>query len=112
MSARGTTLIEMMIVVSMTGILVGVFATSVSDVHRNAAYVQNRERAWQVLDYEADAIVHGVASDAATRERLLARLPGGKYRAVETSGTTRLEVRWTVGAREETESLVVVGSPR
>lgn len=113
MSPRGTTLIELMVVVAILGILALIFSASTSDTRKQAAYIQSRERALQVLEYEADAITRGIPADGATTRDLLRRVPGATISRAPSGATTRLTVRWTSSSgRKHSQTLYVFGRPR
>ena len=111
---RGTTLIELMIVVSLLGIAVtGAWGMQASILQKQAAEVMQRERALQVLEYQAGAIVRGEKADAQQLEALLRAVPSGRLETrAAGEGLTELTVHWPSPRGEATRTLVVFGSRR
>lgn len=105
---RGMTLIELMVAVAALGVAVA--ATS-HEVEANRARSQGalvRERAQQVLEYEARALLRGKPPAPAVREALLAEVPRGAFSA-ETSGeATVLRVSFVLEGRPAEQSLTLL----
>ena len=70
--------------------------------------LMQRERALQVLEYQANALVHGVPSDPAQLAALLREIPEGKLEARPAGeGMKALTVRWRSPQGESQRTLVV-----
>ena len=110
---RGFTLIEMMIAVALIGIFVALVDQLKMPLHRNAAALLLRERARQVLEYEADAITHHAAIDDRVLQELMADLPDAHLFETPRSKATALSVSWRSSDGEgQYLELVVLGGAR
>jgi hypothetical protein len=107
---RGSTLIELMIVLSILLITVFTIGAASGMIRPWAVEVVLRERALQVLEAEARALMQGRAgAEAEVRQLLLAELPQGRLeQAPAGAGAVRLTVHWRGAARgPSTRTLVV-----
>lgn len=110
---RGMTLIEMMITVAILGIVAVSTSDGVLQVKRHAAFALQRERALQVLEYEAAAIVSGRPVDAEATAVLLALLPEGRLESRRSSGLRTLRVTWkSARGGDGRRELVLLETPR
>ena len=111
---RGTTLIELMIVVALLGIAAtGAWGMQTAVLQKQAAEVMQRERALQVLEYQAGLLMRGEKADPQQLEALLREIPSGRLETRATGeGLTELTMRWTSQRGEATRTLVVFGSRR
>jgi prepilin-type N-terminal cleavage/methylation domain-containing protein len=114
MNNRGTSLVELMIVTALIGIAAaGGFSMQAASLARTSTELVQRERALQCLEYEADAIVHRVATDPKRRASLLETLPGARLEIRTAPGdVTTIAVRWTSKKGFAERSLIVLGRPR
>jgi prepilin-type N-terminal cleavage/methylation domain-containing protein len=111
---RGTTLIELMIVVAMLGIAAtGGWGMQTAMLQKQAAEVMQRERALQALEHQAGLLMRGEKADPGQLERLLREVPSGRLEMrAAGEGLTELTVRWPSPRGEATRTLVVFGSLR
>ena len=109
---RGSTLIEMMVVVAIIGVTTTVALSTSGYQQREAHAAVQRERALQVLEFHAESIIAGKRIDAGTARMLLSRLPQGNLTLKTRGGVTEIEVEWTAFTGPAlTERLWVVGRP-
>lgn len=109
MRRRGFSLLELMIAVAIAGIAVVAGSAGVGQLSRMSADALHRERALQVLEYEASARVAGKRTDPMVRRRLLSELPRGSFTATQRSTHVELEVHWWVDHRRHEQTLALVG---
>src|SRR4051812_6137082 len=95
----------MMIVVSVLGIAVVALGGGVGAVRARGAGEVQRERALQVLEYQA-AARH---PDAAVTAALLQELPDAKLVVTASAGTRRVSVSWAQGSGRAHRDLVLAG---
>jgi prepilin-type N-terminal cleavage/methylation domain-containing protein len=102
------TLIELMVAIAALGVAI----TAVShEVEANRARSQEalvRERAQQVLEYEARALLRGKPSAPAVREALLAEVPRGALSAETAGEATVLKVSFVLDGCPTQESLTLL----
>jgi prepilin-type N-terminal cleavage/methylation domain-containing protein len=106
---RGSTLIEMMIAVAMLGITVSGVGGAIARLRLQAKGEVQRERALQVLDYEASLLEDGGRRDAAVGKALLELIPEGRLESARSGGTTRLTVSWAAGTGRTSRELILAG---
>jgi len=109
---RGYTLIELMVAVAIGGITAAGAVGGVTHLQRMAAGELHRERALQVLEYEAASRLGGPPSRPEVRARLLAELPHGTFQLTRGPEHTLLTVRWSVDGKTHHRSLPLVGVTR
>lgn len=109
---RGSTLIEMMIVVAILGIASAATLDGGSRFRAHSVLSMQRERALQVLEYEAAGISTGQPVDAAATGVLLKQLPGARLESRSSSGVRRLTVLWQSPRGETRRDLFVVEAAR
>jgi prepilin-type N-terminal cleavage/methylation domain-containing protein len=111
---RGTTLIELMIVIAMLVIAAGgAWGMQTAVLQKQAAEVMQRERALQALEYQAGAILRGEKADPQRLELMLREVPSGRLETHPAGqGLTELTVRWPSPHGEASRTLVVFGSHR
>lgn len=113
MRSRGATLIELMITVSILGIAAAAGVDGVLQTKRHSALALQRERALQVLEYEAAAIVSGRPVDAAATRSLLEALPEGRLESRSSNGLRTLRVCWkSARGGDALRELVLLETPR
>ena len=113
MRRRGSTLIEMMITVAILGIVAVSTSDGVLQVKRHSALALQRERALQVLEYEAAAVVSGRPVDAAATKALLELLPEARLDSRRSNGLRTLRVTWkSARGGDAHHELVLVEIPR
>jgi type II secretory pathway pseudopilin PulG len=105
---RGSTLIELMIVAATLGILARMTLEGGSRFRDQSILAVQRERALQVLEYEAAGIVSGERVDPAATEALLAPLPGARLESRSSSGIRTLSVTWQSPRGETRRDLFVM----
>ena len=105
---RGTTLIEAMVAVAMLGILAVSGADGVDQLKRHSISALQRERALQVLEYEAAAIVSGRPVDPAATRALLELLPEGRLESKARGGRRTLTVTWAAQGKTRRRELIVL----
>lgn len=108
----GSTLIEMMIVVAILGILAVASLEGGSYFRAHAILAVQRERALQVLEYEAAGISTGRRVDPAATAALLAPLPSSRYESRSSAGVRTLSVTWQSPRGETRRELFLVEKPR
>lgn len=94
MRSGGSTLIELMITVAIIGIAASAGVDGILQVKRHSAFALQRERALQVLEYEAAAVVSARPVDAAASRALLEQIPEGKLESRRSNGVRTLRVSW------------------
>lgn len=109
---RGSTLIEMMIVVAILSIVSIAGINSAGRLRQHSTLALQRERALQVLEYEAAAISTGRPADAGATSALLATLPGARLESRSSNGMRRLAVLWTTPGGETSRELFLVETRR
>lgn len=108
---RGTTLVELMVVVAMIGISAGVVSTSAAQEHLEGLAVLQRERALEWLELEAEGLTRGRPPARAVEARLEGDLPGSRLERTAAGGAVTLTVSWKgPGGRREAQSLTVLTS--
>ncbi len=107
---QGFTLIELMISVAILGITAALGGNLIVRLSRESAELVLRERATQILEYEADMLMRRTPPDATTRRALLAELPESELTIQRAAGpVTTAEVRWKgAGGHTEHLSLAIV----
>jgi len=110
---RGFTLIELMISVALLSISAVIAGNEALELRKRGAEHLQYERALQVLESEADAMVHAVPADPLVRMKLLADLPEG-HLDIDPDGPerTHLTVKWRSPRGDRQRSLLVYGRPR
>ena len=91
---RGMTLIEVMSVVALLGIATALAGGLGGPVNDGGLTELQRERAAQVLEYQAERLASGEPVNAATMKLLTASLPGATVRQEREKATTRLVISW------------------
>jgi prepilin-type N-terminal cleavage/methylation domain-containing protein len=107
---RGFTLIELMISVALIGIALGTLGGAVALQQRASASVVLRERALQLLEAQADALLHGAPLTGAQLAALKAELPEGALAERSEGGLRILSASWKEqGGRQSLELVLVEG---
>jgi prepilin-type N-terminal cleavage/methylation domain-containing protein len=108
---RGFTLIELMIVVACLSIAIITAGGMATSMRTAALEPVQRERALQVLEHEAGAVLAGGEASAGERQRLLAELPDGKLSRRADGDVVRLTVDWKApsGRRASRELVLLRG---
>lgn len=109
MRRAGFTLIEAMITVASVAIVGVALASGVRAVRGHATILLQRERALQVLEYEAGLRLRGSSGEEETRARLLELLPGGRYERLRVPGGETLTVTWGADGRVFRRELFLAG---
>src|SRR5947209_20390758 len=91
---RGFTLIELMITVALVGIASGLSSFGVLENRRMATAAVQQERALQLLEAEADAVMRGQPLEPGTRARLLEELPSANLETRREGELSVLAVSW------------------
>jgi prepilin-type N-terminal cleavage/methylation domain-containing protein len=107
------TLIEVMITVAVLGLVIAAGADGVVQTRKHSALALQRERALQVLEYEAAALVTGKPVDPAISRELLMMLPAARFESRGSGGVRTLRVTWVSPRGGETQrELVLMETPR
>jgi prepilin-type N-terminal cleavage/methylation domain-containing protein len=105
---RGFTLIELMIVIALIGISTVVAGNAAYKQQSDGLAELQRERAAQVLEYQAECLASGRPASPATMARLIENLPGAHVAREREAATTRLVVSWRAPSGQvQRRSLVV-----
>ena len=105
---RGVTLIEMMITVAIIGISVIVAGNAARSVRSDGLAELQRERAAEILEYQAGRLASGQPISQATMKQLTANLPGARVVQQREKTTTKLVVRWDApSGLKQSRSLVI-----
>ena len=110
MRQRGFTLIEAMITVAILGISTLAITQGAAYTRSHATAILQRERALQVLEYEAGLRIRGESGDDATRRLLLDLLPEATYERRAEPGGETLVVSWISRGKRVKRELFLAGS--
>jgi putative exporter of polyketide antibiotics len=104
-------MLEVVVASTVLAILLGAAYQTAVAQRRGAVALVLRERALQALEYEAEALVRGVAVDPAERGRRLESLPGALFATRDVGDTTVMTLTWRrpVGDRVSMELVVYRG---
>lgn len=111
---RGTTLIEAMVAIAILGIVIAMSGQTATALRSESVEAVLWERAQQVLEHEASALIEGRQPDAKTREALMEALPGGKLEKKPNYDGVVLVVSWKAprGVNWSHRELYLVGKVR
>ncbi len=109
---RGFTLIELMISVALIGIAVGSMGAATSFHRSTAVSLVLRERAMQLLEARADALVRSTQLAPDDEQALLNELPRGALTERVDGGLRILTASWNEASGKQTVELVLVESHR
>ena len=91
---RGSTLIELMIVVAIIGITCAAAGVSAERARDRGQAELQRAQALLLLEYEAEVLSTAAEPDAGVRDRLLAPLPDGALTRSSAGDVVTLELTW------------------
>ncbi len=93
-SARGMTLIELMICVALLGISAAAAGLTGGGLRTSSRTAVQQEQALLLLEYHASALAVGRAPDQEVAERLTEPLPEHQLEQQDTGSTSTLTLRW------------------